>query len=92
MENFILLCMPVCGIYILVHTCRTSITQECTEDLQTRLKKEMVVLENKVMEVTKLVLRMKKMTADMKSNGKNTGYTHDHTDNSCQAKVAGVIL
>ena len=42
------------------------------------------------MEVAKLV--MMKTTVDSKFNGKNTGYTRDLQVNSCQEKVAGVIL
>ena len=35
---------------------------------------------------------MKKTTADSKSKGKNTGYNATYMANSCQKKVAGVIL
>ena len=56
-ENFVLLCIPVCGIYIYmsVYMCRMFITRECMENLWTRLKTGNDRLGKPAMEVTRLV-------------------------------------
>ena len=46
MKNFILPCMPLCGIYIYMFTCAVSSSRECMEDF-TDSTKEIIVLENK---------------------------------------------
>ena len=72
-------------IYISVYicVCCTFITREYTEDFtgSTFKKKGNDRLGKQAMEVARLV-NDEETTADLKSKGKNTGYTRD--DNSCQ--------
>ena len=94
MENFvpcILEWVYICRyIYLCVCAVR-SLPGGVRKILRTRLKKGNGYLGKQGMEVARLLM-MKKTTGDLKSKGKTLDTHATYMVNSCQGKVAGIIL